>query len=506
MYYDYFGLKQPPFKITPDTSMFFPGGNRGAILEALIYTILNGEGIIKVVGEVGSGKTMLCRMLEKELPANVEVVYIANPSLSPENILHAIAFDLDLAVQTSTSRLEVMNRLQEYILDKHSSGQHVVIFIEEAQSMPIATLEEIRLLSNLETQQNKLLQIVLFGQPELDEIISQREIRQLKERITYSFQLNPFNTDDIRDYLNTRLRACGFRSGEIFQGKAVKLIERYSTGLVRRVNILADKAMLAAYAANTNEVTAGHVLQAARDSEFVSGWGFRYGRPALLTTVLVVAGIAVIWLMSSRPESENALSAGTDTQQHSPVHSNETTVNTAVAGSNIAPDQLEQTLTHAKVNTNQQEVTGIVDGLEEQVKIPIQADSYAVLPEPDTVPVESLSSADNSSMSVQKNIEQAEAESMVPSLPLHSSDTTETVAGAGRFTAIETQLMGLEGMFAPTDMGDNQYTDEELQLLREQLERYPPEVAVEMKPSADGGTCDLCWTIIYRPLIKADKL
>jgi MSHA biogenesis protein MshM len=146
MYYDFFGFNQPPFRITPDTNLFYPGGNRGAVLDALVYSILNGEGIVKVVGEVGSGKTMLCRMLEKELPDNVEVVYLVNPSISPENTLHAIAFELKLNVKPNTSRFEVMNALQEYLLKRHSENRQVVVFVEEAQSMPIATLEEIRLL------------------------------------------------------------------------------------------------------------------------------------------------------------------------------------------------------------------------------------------------------------------------------------------------------------------------------------------------------------------------
>ena len=162
MYLEHFGLKRQPFKITPDTSLFFKGSKRGAALEALKYAVISGEGIIKVVGEVGSGKTMLCRMLEVELPDNIEVVYIANPSLSPENILHVIAFELHLDINNQTNKLEVMQKLQEYLVDKHSKGKQVVVFVEEAQSMPLETLEEIRLLSNLETSQHKLLQMILL--------------------------------------------------------------------------------------------------------------------------------------------------------------------------------------------------------------------------------------------------------------------------------------------------------------------------------------------------------
>ena len=268
MYYDYFGLNQPPFRITPDTSLFFPGGNRGAILDALVYAITTGEGITKVVGEVGTGKTMLCRMLKEELPPNVEVVYLANPSLSPDNILHAIAFELNLDADETDSRLYIMNKLHNYLLQKHTNNQQVVVFVEEAQGMPLATLEEIRLLSNLETQQHKLLQIVLFGQPELDQALATTQIRQLKERITYRFQLAPFTRQEINEYLNTRMRICGYRGGHVFTANAIKRITRYSKGLLRRINILADKALLAAYANNCHEVSAKHVNIAAKDNEF----------------------------------------------------------------------------------------------------------------------------------------------------------------------------------------------------------------------------------------------
>lgn len=298
MYYKFFGLDQPPFKITPDTRLFFPGANRGAALEALVYAITNGEGIVKVVGEVGSGKTMLCRMLELELPKHVEIVYIANPSLSPEHVLHAIAFELKLDVRPGEDRLVVQRALQDYLLAKHAENKRVVLFLEEAQSMPMETLEEVRLLSNLETGQDKLLQIVLFGQPELDETLSRYEIRQLKERITHGFLLAPFQRWEIRDYLMSRLRSSGFRGGEVFGPAAVREIERYSGGLVRRINIIADKAMLAAYAEQSMTVSPKHVRMAAEDSEYKAAKGLPpWAGVAAAAALLVAVAIGVFVVM-----------------------------------------------------------------------------------------------------------------------------------------------------------------------------------------------------------------
>lgn len=266
MYYEYFGLKYPPFKITPDTQLFFAGGNRGLVLNALLYAIQSGEGIIKVVGEVGSGKTMLCRMLQEQLQSHVEIVYLLNPRVNPEKILHAVALELHLPISLQTDRLEVMQRLHATLLEKHVDNKQVVVFIEEAQEMPLETLEEIRLLSNLETSRSKLLQIVLFGQPELDQNLTVAHIRQLRERITHSFYLSPLTQKEINEYVMFRLHSVGYRGIPIFTNEALRLLTQVSKGLLRRVNILADKALLAAFADNVYQVTAKHVALAAKDS------------------------------------------------------------------------------------------------------------------------------------------------------------------------------------------------------------------------------------------------
>jgi MSHA biogenesis protein MshM len=275
MYYAHFGLTEPPFRITPNTEVFFAGGNRGAILDALIYAISQGEGIVKVTGEVGTGKTMLCSMLQSRLPQHVETVYLAHPSVSPEEILHAIAFELQLNVPREAGRIEVMQALYAHLVERHAQGKQVVIFIEESQNMPIATLEEVRLLSNLETGKYKLLQIVLFGQPELDENLRQPHIRQLRERITHSFVLPPLKPPEIGEYLMFRLRASGYRGPDLFNSAVIKRIARASAGLTRRINLIADKALLAAFSENTHTVQRKHVAAAVRDSEFARDWTAR---------------------------------------------------------------------------------------------------------------------------------------------------------------------------------------------------------------------------------------
>ncbi len=325
MYLDYFSLKRHPFRITPDPSLFFHGGShgRGVVLDALVYGITTGEGILKVVGEVGSGKTMLCRMLEDRLPTTVEIVYLANPNLSARDIVYAIAFELKLPVDASTDRLVVMQKLQEYLLTRHAAGANVVVFIEEAQSMPLETLEEVRLLSNLETHRHKLMQIVLFGQPELDRKLENRSIRQLRERITHSFYLQPLNEQEIREYLHFRLQAAGCPLPQLFSPKAEIMLAKASAGLSRRINILADKSLLATYADPASRpdrrnsageilpmVLPKHVKIAIKDSSYNDE------KPALRTTFIygsvVVAvlalgiGIGYVFTVAKTPRAEPA--------------------------------------------------------------------------------------------------------------------------------------------------------------------------------------------------------
>jgi len=382
MYLEHFGLDRPPFKITPDTSMFYEGSKRGAALEALIYAINSGEGIIKVVGEVGSGKTMLCRMLEVKLSNIVDVVYIANPSLSPDNILHVIAHELHLNVKNTESKLDVMQKLQDYLLKKHADNRQVVVFVEEAQSMPVETLEEIRLLSNLETDQHKLLQMVLFGQPELDDKLAQPQIRQLKERITHSFYLDPFPPEDTLDYLNFRLRSVGYRGPSIFNQRTANAVEKYSSGLSRRINIIADKALMATFSDGSHEVKADHVATAAKDSDFIKRANYR---PIILTASVISALLLAVclgymlsgWIKPGGYQTADVLKAGNN-RAVSDMGSNSTllamnsavinshegmtrTVNMAASDGNLIDNRIRPTMLDQRLSETEKWLTE-VDG------------------------------------------------------------------------------------------------------------------------------------------------
>src|SRR5437868_3723450 len=254
LYLEHFGLAEPPFRITPHTDFFFDGADRGATLEALVYAVVHDEGIVKVSGEVGSGKTMLCRVLMERLPERVETIYLATPSLGRDEILHAIADDLDLKL--SQQRMTVaLRELQEQLIRLYAAGQRVVILVDEAHAMPEETLEQIRLLSNLESNRHKLLQIALFGQPELDATLAKTSLRQLRDRITHAFRMRPLSAPEVSNYISFRMRAAGHRGPEVFSPRVSAAIARAAGGLTRRINILCDKALLAAFTDNQHGVT-----------------------------------------------------------------------------------------------------------------------------------------------------------------------------------------------------------------------------------------------------------
>jgi MSHA biogenesis protein MshM len=307
MYLDHFGLREAPFGITPHTEFFFSGANRGATLEALIYAITHDEGIVKVSGEVGSGKTMLCRMLLDKLPPSVETVFLANPSLSRDEMLHAIAEELHAPLPEGRPH-QLLRALQERLMEIHAAGRQVVVMVDEAHAMPAETLEEIRLLSNLETNRNKLLHIVLFGQPELDDHLRQIEMRPLKERITHNFALEPLRRSDIAKYLMFRIRAAGYRGPDLFTASAIARISKASEGLTRRINIIADKALLSAFTEDRHLIDNRQVKAAISDAQFTAigdGKAWPLNGKAAASVILLFAALAYL-AGNFRPPSDAA--------------------------------------------------------------------------------------------------------------------------------------------------------------------------------------------------------
>lgn len=247
MYRKYFGLNSVPFKTTPDLDMFYKHGSRQEIFEALLYTIGRGDGILKVTGEVGSGKTMLLRLLASNLTNDFDIIYINSPNLSAKDIILYICSELSLDVDASSQKFTLTNELKHKLVELYSSGRRVVMLIDEAQSMTFDALEEIRLLSNIETGQDKLLQIVLFGQPELDVALDNTKIRQLKSRISYSMYVPPLESADVQAYLNYRMRKAGYVGLDVFTLKIAKRIQKISGGLPRNINVIADKILMSMY-------------------------------------------------------------------------------------------------------------------------------------------------------------------------------------------------------------------------------------------------------------------
>ena len=328
MYLEHFGLNEPPFRITPVTEFFFSGAHRGEILDALIYSLSEAEGIIKVSGEVGSGKTMLCRMLLERLPVHIETIYLANPSLSREEMLYAIADALGLDIKGERVGI-IMQNIHNRLESLAREGKRVVVLVDEAHAMPLDTLEELRLLYNLQVGNFKLLQIILFGQPELNAKLDQPNMRQLKDRIVHHFNMQPLSRNVLESYLMFRMRAAGYHGPNIFSPGAIKLIASASNGLMRRVNILADKSLLAAFVEDTHNIEVKHVRAAMRDSELQPARTLPDKKMLLggmATTALLI--IFAAWWMTQqraedreqRAETQPALAAVTQPAAAPPVN------------------------------------------------------------------------------------------------------------------------------------------------------------------------------------------
>jgi MSHA biogenesis protein MshM len=266
MYSDHFGLRELPFGITPDTSYFFGSPRSQEALNTLLVAARNGEGFIKITGEVGTGKTLLCRKFMATLDDSFVTAYIPNPYLEPRALMMALADELEVPLEKDMDQHRLLKSITHRLLVLAREGRRVLLCIDEAQAIPVESLEALRLLTNLETEKRKLLQIVLFGQPELDRNLALDSIRQLAQRITFHYHLGPLSRDDIDYYIAHRLRVAGFAGARLFERGAVAQLFAASGGVPRLVNILAHKALMLSYGQGKQQVGARHVRDAARDT------------------------------------------------------------------------------------------------------------------------------------------------------------------------------------------------------------------------------------------------
>lgn len=274
MYLKHFGLTELPFRITPDTSFAYSIQYHQEALNTLILALRDGEGFVKICGEVGTGKTLLCRRLLQSLDENWVTAYLPNPNLDADTLFLAIAEELDIKDVAGLDQFHLVRRINKALLDHARAKKRVVLCIDEAQAMPLATLEALRLLSNLETEKRKLLHIVLFGQPELDERLKLPEIRQLLQRIAFHYRLGGVQKKEIGSYVAHRLRVAGYRGEGLFSKGALNALHRASRGTPRLINIVAHKALLSVFGEGHQTVKVRHVRLAQKDTEgaYPVGW------------------------------------------------------------------------------------------------------------------------------------------------------------------------------------------------------------------------------------------
>lgn len=276
MYQEFFGLREQPFALTPNTHFYLNAESHRQALELLLVALKNQEGFIKISGEVGTGKTLVCRKLLNSLDDPFVTAYLPNPQMTPENLYLAVADELGIDIEDGPTAHQVQKRLTQRLVELASIGKRCVLIIDEAQVMPEETIEALRLLTNIETESSKLLQIVLFGQPELDALLSRPSLRQLQQRITFQQYLAPLDREGVSQYIYHRVTQAGYNGPPLFEKNAISLLSRASKGIPRLINILAHKALVSAYGQGQRTVNKKHVRRAVQDTESVrmpiTGW------------------------------------------------------------------------------------------------------------------------------------------------------------------------------------------------------------------------------------------
>lgn len=297
MYLYHFGLREFPFTLTPNTSFYCDLQVHHEALNVLLTALKTGEGFIKVTGEVGTGKTLLCRKLLNDIPDHFVTAYIPNPYLSPAELRQAIAVELGIEGVDELDQHKLTQALENELLRVNKLGRSVVILLDEAQAIPQESLEALRLFSNLETESRKLVHLILMGQPELDERLATRELRQLRQRIGFSYRLKTLTEEEFGRYLHHRLQIAGYRGPPMFTPRLTHLVHRASRGVPRLANVISHKALLSAYGAGRFYLQRKDIVAAVEDTEDANSLGLSawvWGVIGIAIGVLLVLALAYL--------------------------------------------------------------------------------------------------------------------------------------------------------------------------------------------------------------------
>ncbi len=301
MYLYHFGFSELPFSLTPNTNFYLSLPSHSEAMAVLMTALKTGEGFIKVTGEVGTGKTLLCRKLLNEIPDAFEVAYIPNPSLSPDEMRYALANELGIKSLNKINQQQLTQKIQMKLLEHNQKGKGVVLIIDESQTIPWETFEALRLFTNLETESRKLIQVVLFGQPELDEMLASHRLRQLRQRITFSYTLRGLTKLEVTQYVQHRLSIAGFKDQAIFDQSAMNALHKYSKGIPRLVNIMCHKALMLVYGEGGQVATKKHIKLAACDTDSIRSDLFSFSihkHGVILFTIAIISFALLLGVFS----------------------------------------------------------------------------------------------------------------------------------------------------------------------------------------------------------------
>lgn len=351
LYLDYFGLKEIPFSIAPDPHYLYMSERHREALAHMKFGVESGGGFVLLTGEVGTGKTTIARCVIEQMDQNTDVALILNPRLNPVELLSSVCDELQIDYNDSPTLKELTDSLNHYLISSHELGRKTILMIDEAQHLTFDVLEQIRLLTNLETNTRKLLQIILIGQPELQELVNRQELRQLAQRITARYHLMPLDLDETKAYIRHRLKVAGLPPHiQLFSDNSLKLLHKFSQGIPRLINVLCDRALLGVYSEQSNRISAKTIRQAANEAAGVQQDVLaRYAKPhwqwsLIVSLVLSVFIWSFIWIdnpNSAQKSINNDHLAGLDKELIQYDRTGEKALDDLAGSWNLSLEQLE---------------------------------------------------------------------------------------------------------------------------------------------------------------------